>query len=414
MESLSQMLQGFPDLNDYIQGQRLGTRQRASLVGHVLAVAAYRRWLAATGGAARAERKLREEQKKRVGLELHARPWDRPRPEGQHYLSDGEIGQFERDGLLGPFRVMPREDAKALAADLQRSEEDFTRNCYLGQPVVQALKRHDGFKFDYSAVYQALRHQGLWDLTTSAPIAQRTASLLGEDVICWRSQLFEKRPGATGTFWHQNSVFREGSVAKKLYPTTPVDPGMIQLTAWVALTDSTVENGALRMVPGTFVDGRLEHAYEYAYDNKLDFLASLPADRLEGFLRIGLFSSGPFAKAQALFQETASRYKDMLAGRQVRDLPMQAGEAIIFTSLNMHASFANQTKDDTRLAFAGRYANGDVRVHPNRTHDTFPTTEGDIPYPVAPLACIQVHGEDRLRHNHVVTRCGDPSARPMP
>jgi non-haem Fe2+, alpha-ketoglutarate-dependent halogenase len=187
---------------------------------------------------------------------------------------------------------------------------------------------------------------------------------------------------------------------------------MIQLTAWVALTDSTIENGALRVVPGTFVDGRLEHLYDYASDHLLDFLAGVPADRLEDFLRVALFSTGSFFKAQALFELTAWRFADTLQGRQVRDLHMEAGEAIIFTSLNMHASFPNRTSNDTRLAFVGRYTNGDVRVLPHLTHDFFPTPEGDVPFPIASLACIQVHGEDRHHHNHVVTTCGDPSALP--
>ena len=56
------------------------------------------------------------------------------------------------------------------------------------------------WKLDWSGVYQALRHQGLWNLTTAPAIAHRLASLLGDDMMSWRTQLFEKEPGAAGTF----------------------------------------------------------------------------------------------------------------------------------------------------------------------------------------------------------------------
>jgi non-haem Fe2+, alpha-ketoglutarate-dependent halogenase len=203
VESVDRMLEGFPDLDKYVAEQRLGFRQRATLISHVLAVAAYRRWLRATGGEARAESRLQAEQATRVGLELRARPRTAPRPAGGHYLSDGDIRQFEREGLLGPFRVMPREDAKELAADVRRSADDFVQNCYLGARVVESLKRHDAWKFEYSGLHQALRHRGLWNLATCAPIAHRMADLLGDDVLCWRSQLFGRRrrarPARSGT-----------------------------------------------------------------------------------------------------------------------------------------------------------------------------------------------------------------------
>ena len=47
-------------------------------------------------------------------------------------------------------------------------------------------------------------------------IVHRLASLLGDDLICWRSQFFEKAPGADGTYWHQAGTFRESSLRPKL------------------------------------------------------------------------------------------------------------------------------------------------------------------------------------------------------
>lgn len=411
MDTLDAMMRGFPSIDDYLREQRLSLRQRWKLRAYRAAIAARRTWLRATGGMTRISEAVAAEEQRRVGLRLRTRPL-RAAHAGGHYLGADEVARFERDGLLGPFPVLTPDEARALAADVRASTEDFKDNHYYGQEFADIQRRQGFWNLDWIALYQALRHQGLWDLTTHPAIVQRMASLLGDDVMCWRNQVFEKAPGDAGTIWHQNSVFQENSRAHKLAPTTAVDPGMVQLTAWVALSDVTIENGALRVVVGSFVDGRLEHAYEFARNRTQDFMATLDPDQVDRFLRVALFAPTNFMKAQAMFELNAPRFAAMLGRCEVRDLTMRAGEAIIFSSLNMHGSFANTSAADTRLAFAGRYANHDVRAYPGQTFDVFPTATGEVRFPVAPLACIHVHGEDRFGHNHVVRRCNDPSARP--
>lgn len=411
MKTLDVMMRGFTSIDEYLQKQRLDFRQRAKLVVYRGAIAARRTWLGATGGLDRIRETIAKEENRRMDLRLNTRPLRNKLPNG-HYLTADEIAQFQRDGLLGPFPVLTRAEALELAEEVRACTEDFKRNHYYGQKFVEIQGRQGFWNLDWIALYQALRHQSLWDLTTHPAIAHRMASLLGDDIMCWRSQIFEKKPGDAGTIWHQNSVFQENSRAHKLKPTTPVDPGMVQLTAWVALSDVTIENGALRIAVGSFVDGRLEYAYEFARNHMLDFMALLDPAQLDRFLRVGLFAPSNFMKAQAVFELNAPRFAEMLERCEVRDLEMKAGEAIIFSSLNMHGSFANTSQNDTRMAFAGRYANHDVRAYADQDFDVFPTSRGEVRFPTAPLACIHVHGEDRFHHNHVVTACHAESARP--
>lgn len=62
--------------------------------------------------------------------------------------------------------------------------------------------------------------------------------LIGPDVKAVHSQLFFKHAGAPGNAWHQDELF---------LPTR--DRSLV--TAWVALEDATVDNGGLKVLPGS-------------------------------------------------------------------------------------------------------------------------------------------------------------------
>ena len=90
--------------------------------------------------------------------------------------------------------------------------------------------------------------------------------------MCWRSQLFEIKPGQAGTFWHQASAFKETSIADKLKFPTNVDPRMGQLTAWIALQDVDETNACMLFLPGSQAHDCYEKfIYEYM-DNVAYFM----------------------------------------------------------------------------------------------------------------------------------------------
>ncbi|MEQ8716297.1 MAG: phytanoyl-CoA dioxygenase family protein [Acidimicrobiales bacterium] len=409
------MLEGFPDLDRYIADHPISHWEQAKLRAALAGIAAYRAFLQRTGRMDTALAHRDAALAAATGFELKTRPVTKPRPNG-HYLSPAEITTFERDGIIGPFPLLSPADAADVGALCRELHvNDFRENCFLGPDVVKALVDGGDWLLNYGAQWQAQRIPELWDIVTMPELADRMASLLGDDVICWRSQLFEKRPGDPGTFWHQTAAFRESSPSDKLAAPEGTDPGMIQLSVWVALTDVTVANGALRMVPGTFADGRLEQLYNWGLDNLPAMLASLDPARAEQLLRLRSFSTGSFFKAQSVFEAMIDVVADMFAGREVRDLEMRAGECIIFTSLNVHGSHANSTRSDSRLAFVGRFTTNDVRVWPDMTTDVFSTPAGQLPFPTEPLKVIQVHGTDTFGHNRIATAPTEPRrlARPV-
>jgi len=324
---------------------------------------------------------------------------------GTHYLSSEERARFASDGMLAPFPVLTPDEAAAHAARARAAfSEDFGGHLVFDDDVAETLKRHDQWSINYAGLFQGQHLPAFRALLRRPAIAHRLASLLGPDVICWRTQFFEKGPGAPGTFWHQNSSFKESSAARKLTPTAPYSLATIQLTVWVALTDVTVANGAMRMLPGTFVDGRLERVYEYGQAHGLDLASRIPAARRDTFLRAALFSSGNFVKAQAVFECVQDLFglQETWRDKPVHDLVMPAGHAVIFSSLNLHGSYGNTTDENTRLAFVGRCCASSVRVYADMEEDVIPTPEGPKTFPTSRTACFVVHGEDRHGHNRML------------
>jgi non-haem Fe2+, alpha-ketoglutarate-dependent halogenase len=342
------------------------------------------------------------------GQEMLIRGTRRQETHGEFYLSESEVSTFRKDGILGPFPLLSQEQASDLKDKVYALQAtDFDGVMLFGNAQARnALKRHGMWNVNYSGMYQALRYQVLWDVLAAREITQRMASLLGDDLLCWRSQFFEKAPGSPGTFWHQTGTFRESSEKPKLSPTVPTDESMVQLTAWVALTDVTIDNGCMRFVPGSYRDGRYEYLTYQMKRYAASYLMTLPLEKIEKLVHAAKFTAGNFIKVQAAYEMILDQVPDLFEGFATRSMEMKAGEFIIFTSLNTHASHPNTTTGDTRLALAGRYTTPDVKVYDGFRKDVCATPEGEIPFDVTHCACMQVLGKDAYGYNRIATRPG--------
>ena len=87
-----------------------------------------------------------------------------------------------------------------------------------------------------------------YDLATHPRIVDAVATLLGDEVVVWGSLILSKPPQDDAFIaWHQ-----DGAYAGFLGDAPAV-------SAWLALSDSTVESGCMRVVPGS-QKTKLEHA----------------------------------------------------------------------------------------------------------------------------------------------------------
>ena len=84
-----------------------------------------------------------------------------------------------------------------------------------------------------------LKLLALYALIARPSILDAVESVLGPDIACWGSSLFVKPPGDPGfVAWHQDITYW-GLDSDKV------------VTAWLALSPSTVESGCMRVIPGT-------------------------------------------------------------------------------------------------------------------------------------------------------------------
>lgn len=96
------------------------------------------------------------------------------------------------------------------------------------------------------------------ELAGHPTLVEHLVGLLGPDVKCMQSQAFVKPPGAPGNPWHQD----EGAI-----PTR--DRSLV--AAWFALDEASMDNGCLRVVPGTHARGYLYPSSPHGRGDDYDF-----------------------------------------------------------------------------------------------------------------------------------------------
>ncbi len=141
-------------------------------------------------------------------------------------LTATQIEQYHRDGYVTPdFR-------------LDQSVIDDIRDAH-----DRLIARHP----EYSDYCSALLAYDTWFLTVARipEILDMVAQVIGDDIALWNSSFFAK-PARVGTKtpWHQDGEY------------WPIEP-LATCTVWIAIDASTVENGCLRVIPGSHKSKRL-------------------------------------------------------------------------------------------------------------------------------------------------------------
>jgi hypothetical protein len=221
----------------------------------------------------------------------------RSRHELGKVLSDAQVEAYRRDGILFPVDVMPRGEAAALLGSLEAAEAAHGGRL----PMRLNQKPH-------------LLYPWMDTLIRDPRILDAVEDVLGPDLLCWSAQFFTKNArDPSFVSWHQDGTY---------WGLSSPDG----VTAWVALTPSTVESGCMQVVPGT-------HTRQVAH--------------VDTFAESNLLSRGQEIEVTVRPEETVP-------------VVLQPGQMSLHHVLLFHGSEPNRA-DHRRVGFAIRYIPTHVR-----------------------------------------------------
>lgn len=155
-------------------------------------------------------------------------------------LTEPLVRQYREQGFIAPIRVMSEAQAARLRAQLETVERTQ------GGPLQGAMRHKSHLLFTW-----------LSELVHNPDILDAVEDLYGPDLLCWTTNFFIKEARHPAfVSWHQDSTYWGLS-----------SPDVV--TAWVALSESHVGNGAMEVIPGSHRLDQLAHRDTFSADNLL-------------------------------------------------------------------------------------------------------------------------------------------------
>jgi len=281
-------------------------------------------------------------------------------------LTEEQVEFFKDNGFVGPFDLYDKDDAP-LRWDGAKLEMVLSPN-----------KPHNSTIINYD---RHLDCNTLSEHITRPEIVHRLRSLMGEDILCWKSNIFKKEPGEQGTGWHQVETFVVGETTSSSSPSlkyTEKNEELFQeLTVWTAFSTASREYGCLTFIPGS-------HKKWY-YDENKPLTRDVESKTHDFF--------GYDYSELKIDPDWDPNSEDVVV------MEMRAGQFVIFVAKCVHGSLPNTT-DKPRLGYASRYVSPSVKVY----EDVDRLTEFGDSISLDYHGCVLVSGEDRYGYNRILER----------
>lgn len=294
------------------------------------------------------------------------------------HLTDEELAGFEKNGYLGPIRIYDEDDMTRRWNVVRRQLLDRSHAVYDGA-AAGSIGNYD----------RHLDVDLLSEHIMKPEIVDRLASILGPNLLCWRSEFFPKFPGDEGTDWHQAATFGHASGKPQIrWPSRDGAPAFGgAVTVWTAFTHSTRENGCLQLMPGTHRSMNYDESKGMTYD----------PSRINSVAKDGVKRGFYGYDYRQLQKDPAWRPDESKAF----SLVMSPGECVIFWSTLMHGSLPHTgDRKDYRMGYAARYVPTQVQIYPG--------TDGIAEYgggiSLEKYGAVLVAGEDGYGHNRLAGR----------
>ncbi len=154
-------------------------------------------------------------------------------------LTNDAVERYNATGYLSPIRAISSSEAAAIRAKLELFEA-------ADGPLKGTLRQKSYLLFTW--LNELIRHERILDAVED---------VIGPNILCWGTTFFIKEPhNPSFVSWHQDSTY---------WGLEPADI----VTAWVAVTDSTTENGAMRVIPGSHTMAQVPHRDTFRPENLL-------------------------------------------------------------------------------------------------------------------------------------------------
>ncbi|HEX6969587.1 MAG TPA: chlorinating enzyme [Micromonosporaceae bacterium] len=295
-------------------------------------------------------------------------------------LSAEELKSFHENGYYGPFKVYEIDEMKSMWKRERLALMDRSNAIYQEEAAMSGNTNISNYDRHLDSAFLA-------DHICRPQIVDRVVSVLGPDVLCWRTEFFPKYPGDEGTDWHQADTFANASGSPQILWTgqESVHFGGT-LTVWTAFTEANEDNGCLQFIPGT------HQTMMYDENKKMHYDPARINNEYKNGMRRGFFGYDyRELRVDEDFEPDESQAVSMV---------MRPGEAIMFWSTLMHASWPHSGKtDEMRLGFAARYVPTSVRVYP----DTEEIVEYGGRVSLERFGSVLVSGVNEYSYNRIAT-----------
>ena len=158
-------------------------------------------------------------------------------------LSEAEVRQYHELGYLVPALRLPEARVAALREALERLIRDNP-----GVRPEKLVSAHLAGRGGQANAEGVRGQAAFLELAMDSQILDAVEQLIGPDIILWGCHVFCK-PAGDGheTPWHQDGHY---------WPIRP----LANCTVWVALEESSIENGCLRVIPRSHL-AKLSHPH---------------------------------------------------------------------------------------------------------------------------------------------------------
>jgi ectoine hydroxylase-related dioxygenase (phytanoyl-CoA dioxygenase family) len=149
-------------------------------------------------------------------------------------LSPEEVSRFHEDGFLsGPFQLCTPDEMAEI-------RDRIDREVFTSDPPFVGMLHEEEVRLELARLqWRHLDSRLVFDLCAHPRVVQKMAGIHGADLLLWRSLFWVKPPDGRETPWHQD------------WKSWPMLDPVINITAWIAITEATLENSCMQVIPGS-------------------------------------------------------------------------------------------------------------------------------------------------------------------